>query len=56
MNLQEKIKQEKEELQKLIQQYNQGQQVVNTISQEILKKQGAIEALETVIDADKKGK
>ena len=56
MDLKETIKQKKEELQKLVQQYNLAQQSFQQIGQEIVKKQGAIEALEELEKDNKKEK
>jgi len=41
-----KLQQKKEELQQLIQKYNEVQQTLNQIGQQILKVQGSIETLE----------
>ena len=56
MNIQKQLEEKKNELQQEVTQYNQAQQALNSISQNILKKQGAIEALEEIEKEDKKEK
>lgn len=51
-----KLQQKKEELNKLVQQYNQTQQTLNQIGQQILKVQGAIEILKELEVKDSKKK
>jgi len=43
-----KLQERKEQLQRLVAQYNQAQQTFNQIGQEILKVQGAIAVLEEI--------
>ena len=52
--MQEKLEQKQKELQNLVQQYNQTQQTLNQIGQQILKIQGAIEQLEELLKLEKK--
>ena len=55
MTIQEQLKSKKEELDKMVAQYNGMQKNLNQLGQQILKVQGAIEQLEE-LSKDKKDK
>ena len=53
--MKEQLEKKKKELQILVDKYNQTQKVLNSISQEIFKIQGAIELLEELNKEEVKG-
>ncbi|KKM03118.1 hypothetical protein LCGC14_1777610 [marine sediment metagenome] len=55
-NIQQKLEEEEKKLKQLVEQHGQTQKVLNDLTQEILRIDGAIKVLRELIESDKKEK